>query len=286
MNNSYALDEVCRLAKDGRDYKDMLRDALNDKNTMVLDLYTAMQAIVDTEQNKTKCTICCEDIGDHNTSWKLPCGHSFHIGCISKHFAKSGACTCPNCRMSCLSKDGESDHDEEDDNDGEDDEDSMSVSISDEDHDAMINHLVVKLKTKLFMRGYVQNPNGGQARYCITKDSQSATFFKCMLDEFGVPERRANFETIKNDVDGSIKHTIVPNAVIYSLARLMLSVTESDDEENTFGNNDDEPADWEYDEYDELFHNDQISDWEQQNTLNDNCEQTAADDEIGNDIVY
>ena len=71
-------------------------------------------------------------------------------------------------------KDDETEHDndeDDEDDDGDDDEneeDSMSVSIPDEDHDTMVKHLFVKLKMKLFMRGYVQHPNGGRARYCMT----------------------------------------------------------------------------------------------------------------------
>ena len=248
INSSHALDDVCRLAKDGNDYKDILRCAMTNKNTIVLDLYNAMQSI-DKEENKTICTICCEDIDNLNTSWKLPCSHSFHIGCISKHFANSGACTCPNCRMSCSTtnddkaphneeeEEEEEEQNEEEDEEGEEDdeEDNMSVSITDEDHDAMIEHLVVKLKTKLFMRGHIQNPNGIWARRLyITKDSRSASIFKAMLDKFGTSEMHEHIAPIHTD--GRIMHTIVPNPVIYLLATYMLSVTESEDEENTVSN--------------------------------------------------
>jgi len=52
------------------------------------------------DASEDSCAICCECLetedGDE-PSYRLPCGHTFHCGCIVRWF-RAGSDTCPSCR--------------------------------------------------------------------------------------------------------------------------------------------------------------------------------------------
>ena len=50
----------------------------------------------------TTCSICLDDIKDHQLSYKLSCNHVFHFTCFKKYVYKTTDCfftDCPNCKQ-------------------------------------------------------------------------------------------------------------------------------------------------------------------------------------------
>jgi len=59
--------------------------------------YIASLALSKVMEKNDVCTICLNNIDNHQSTIDLPCGHVFHDDCISKCVA-SGVNSCPNCR--------------------------------------------------------------------------------------------------------------------------------------------------------------------------------------------